>query len=256
MSRTKGTRKVSVFEGKVAIVTGASSGIGKATALILAERGATVVVAARRTEVLDELVAQIEQAGGKASAVVTDVAQARDVEAHGRLDLAVNNAGIGAEVYPLIDTPDDYWDRVMAVNLRGNFLCLKHEARAMLAAGNGGSIVNIGSVNTFLGCPGASTYTASKAGQLGLTTSASAELAEHGIRVNLLCPGVIHTPLHEQIKGNLGAEAFDGIRQRKHMRRFGEPEEIARCIAFLCSEDASFVTGTTLTPDGGFHLSL
>ena len=130
MSRTKGTRKVSVFEGKVAIVTGASSGIGKATALILAERGATVVVAARRTEVLDELVAQIEQAGGKASAVVTDVAQASDVEAmvahavdtHGRLDLAVNNAGIGAEVYPLIDTPDDYWDRVMAVNLRGNFL--------------------------------------------------------------------------------------------------------------------------------------
>ena len=240
---------MAAFEGKVAIVTGASSGIGKATALILAERGATVVVAARRTEVLDELVAQIEQAGGKASAVVTDVAQASDVEAmvahavdtHGRLDLAVNNAGIGAEVYPLIDTPDDYWDRVMAVNLRGNFLCLKHEARAMLA---------------FLGCPGASTYTASKAGQLGLTTSASAELAEHGIRVNLLCPGVIHTPLHEQIKGNLGAEAFDGIRQRKHMRRFGEPEEIARCIAFLCSEDASFVTGTTLTPDGGFHLSL
>ena len=255
---------MAAFEGKVAIVTGARSGIGKATALILAERGATGVVAARRTEVLDELVAQIEQAGGKASAVVTDVAQASDVEAmvahavdtHGRLDLAVNNAGIGAEVYPLIDTPDDYWDRVMAVNLRGNFLCLKHEARAMLATGNGGSIVNIGSVNTFLGCPGASTYTASKAGQLGLTTSASAELAEHGIRVNLLCPGVIHTPLHEQIKGNLGAEAFDGIRQRKHMRRFGEPEEIARCIAFLCSEDASFVTGTTLTPDGGFHLSL
>ena len=255
---------MAAFEGKVAIVTGASSGIGKATALILAERGATVVVAARRTEVLDELVAQIEQAGGKASAVVTDVAQASDVEAmvahavdtHGRLDLAVNNAGIGAEVYPLIDTPDDYWDRVMAVNLRGNFLCLKHEARAMLAAGNGGAIVNVGSVNSFLGCPGAAAYCVSKAGQIALTSSASAELASQGIRVNLVCPGVTDTPLHHEIKSNLGTEAFEGMKAQTHQRRFGDPLEIARAIAFLCSDEASFVTGTSLTADGGFHLTL
>ena len=126
----------------------------------------------------------------------------------------------------------------------------------MLAAGNGGAIVNVGSVNSLLGCPMAAAYCVSKSGQLALTTSASAELASQGIRVNLMCPGVTETPLHHEIKGNLGAEAFEAVKSGIHLQRFGEPEEIARAIAFLCSDEASFITGTTLTADGGFHLTL
>lgn len=252
------------FTGKVAIITGASSGIGKATARLLAARGAIVVLAARREEAIAALAAEITDAGGTASFIRADVADAGDVEAmvahavatHGRLDIAVNNAGIGAEVYPIIDTPDAWWDRVQNTNLRGNFLCLKYQARAMLAADNGGAIVNVGSVNTFLGCPGAAAYCVSKAGQLALTTSASAELAEQGIRVNLVCPGVTDTPLHHEIKGNLGAEAFEAVKAGIHQHRFGDPIEIARAIAFLASDEASFITGTTLTADGGFHLTL
>lgn len=255
---------MSTFAGKVALVTGASSGIGEATARLLAERGATVVLAARREDLIAKLAQEIADAGGSASHICTDVSKASDVEAmvahtvetHARLDIAVNNAGIGAEVYPIIDTPDDWWDQVQSTNLRGNFLCLKHEARAMLAGGNSGAIVNIGSVNTFLGCPGAAAYCVSKAGQLALTTSASAELAEHGIRVNLVCPGVTDTPLHHEIKGNLGPEAFEAMKAGIHQRRFGEPAEVARAIAFLASDEASFITGTTLTADGGFHLTL
>ena len=252
------------FAGKVAIVTGASSGIGEATARLLASRGATVVLAARREDEIAAHAEAIRASGGNASHIRTDVADARDVEqmvahtikAHGRLDIAVNNAGIGAEIHSILDLPDDYWDQVLATNLRGNFLCLKHQARAMLAAGNGGSIINVGSVNTFLGCPGAAAYCASKAGQLALTTSASAELAEQGARVNLVCPGVTDTPLHQAIKGNIGPEAFEGMKAQTHQRRFGEPAEIARAIAFLASDEASFITGTTLTADGGFHLTL
>jgi NAD(P)-dependent dehydrogenase (short-subunit alcohol dehydrogenase family) len=255
---------MSAFAGKVAIVTGASSGIGEATARLLAQRGATVALAARREEAIAALAQEIVSAGGSASYIRTDVSDAGEVaamvahavETHGRLDIAVNGAGMGTQVFPVIDLPDDYWDEVQATNLKGNFLCLKHEARAMLAVGNGGSIINVGSVNTFLGCPGAAAYCASKAGQLALTTCASAELAAQGIRVNLVCPGVTDTPMHHEIKANLGAEAFEGMKAQTHQRRIGDPAEIARAIAFLASDEASFITGTTLTADGGFHLTL
>lgn len=252
------------FANKVAIVTGASTGIGEATARLLAQRGAIVVLAARREEMIAALAGEILGAGGTASFIRTDVSDAGEVEAmvahaidtHGRLDIAVNNAGIGAQVHSIVELPDDYWDSVLNTNLKGNFLCLKHQARAMVAAGNGGAIINVGSVNTFLGCPGAAAYCASKAGQLALTTSASAELAAQGIRVNLVCPGVTDTPLHRQIKGNLGSDAFEGLKAQTHQRRIGDPVEIARAIAFLASDEASFITGTTLTADGGFHMTL
>jgi NAD(P)-dependent dehydrogenase (short-subunit alcohol dehydrogenase family) len=197
--------------------------------------------------------------------VVADVSVAKDVErmvAHavetfGRLDYAVNNAGYEGQVASITDLPEEVWDRVLDINLKGAFLCLQHEARAMLAGGRGGAIVNVGSVNSFLGIAYAPAYVASKHGLIGLTTSVSAELAPQGIRVNLICPGIIDTPMHRRGRELFGDAIYDNIlSQRVHARRAGSPEEIARSIVFLCSDDASYITGTTLTPDGGFTLTI
>lgn len=253
------------LKNKVAIVTGASSGIGRATAELLAERGAAVVLAARRADELDQLSAAIVAKGGVASSIQTDVADAGDVErmvahaisTHGRLDIAVNNAGTEGVLAPITEISDSDWDVALLTNLRGCFLCMKHEARAMIASGNGGSIVNIGSVNSFLGFGGGSSYVASKHGQVGLTTSASAELAPQGVRVNIVCPGLVKTPMHERGRAAMGDEVYNAmIAGRIHMRRAGRPDEIAKVIAFLCSEEASYVTGATLTPDGGFMTTI
>jgi len=250
---------------KVALITGASSGIGRAAAIAFAARGASVVVAARRQDELDSLVTEIESAGGKATAITTDVSDAREVErmvAHaiatfGRLDYAVNNAGIEGRIANIVDLPEEEWDKVLAINLKGNYLCLRFEARAMLDGGRGGAIVNVGSVNSFLGFGGGAAYVASKHGQVGLTTSASAELAPHGIRVNIVCPGFVDTPMHQRIRGIIGDEIFDtALVPQVHIRRVGKPEEIAASILFLCSDEASFITGTTLTPDGGFAMTV
>lgn len=146
---------------------------------------------------------------------------------------------------------------MLDTNLKGTFLCLQYESRAMLAGGRGGAIVNVGSVNSFLGFPTGSAYVASKHGQIGLTTSVSAELAPQGIRVNLVCPGFIDTPMHHRGRGILGDEIYDNMLQsRVHVKRVGRPEEIAQTILFLCSDDASYITGATLTPDGGFTLTI
>jgi NAD(P)-dependent dehydrogenase (short-subunit alcohol dehydrogenase family) len=257
---------MSDMNDKVALITGASSGIGRATGEAFAARGAKVVLAARRKDELAALAREIEGRGGQASFVVTDVSIAKDVErmvAHtietfGRLDIAVNNAGIEGQIGSIADLPEEEWDRVLDTNLKGTFLCLKHEARAMLAGGRGGAIVNVGSVNSFLGVATFSSYVASKHGLIGLTTSASAELAPQGIRVNLICPGIIDTPMHRRLRGIIGDEIYDKniLGQRVHSRRAGRPEEIARSIVFLCSDNASYITGTTLTPDGGFTLTI
>ena len=147
--------------------------------------------------------------------------------------------------------------RVLDINLKGAFLCMKYEARTMLAGGHGGAIVNVGSVNSFLGFPTGSAYVASKHGQIGLTTSVSAELAPQGIRVNLVCPGFIDTPMHRRLRGIVGDDLYDKVLlQRVHTRRAGQPQEIAQSIVFLCSDEASYITGTTLTPDGGFTLTV
>lgn len=250
---------------KVALITGASSGIGRATAEAFAEKGAKVVLAARREDELASLVTEIEARGGKATAVKTDVSNAKDVErmvAHaidtfGRLDFAVNNAGIEGRLANIVDLSEEEWDKVLDINLKGNFLCLRYEARAMLAGGHGGAIVNIGSVNSFLGFASGAAYVASKHGQIGLTTSASAELAPHGIRVNIVCPGFVDTPMHHRARGLMGDAIYDDVMvPRVHARRVGKPEEIAASILFLCSEAASYITGTTLTPDGGFTMTI
>ncbi len=256
---------MSEMNDKVALITGASSGIGRATAEAFAARGAKVVLAARREDELAALVSEIKGRGGEATLVVTDVAIARDVErmvAHtietfGQLDYAVNNAGIEGQFAGIADLPEQEWDRVLNTNLKGTFLCLQHESRAMLAGGRGGAIVNVGSVNSFLGFAHGSAYVASKHGQIGLTTCVSAELAPQGIRVNLVCPGFIDTPMHRRARGLLGDAIYDDVLvPRVHTRRVGRPEEIARSIVFLCSDDASYITGTTLTPDGGFTLTV
>lgn len=251
--------------GRVALVTGASSGIGSATALAFAAKGATVVVAARREDELAALVARIEAGGGTASAMKTDVSVASDVErlvahtvqTHGGLDFAVNNAGYEGAVASIVDLDEQVWDQVLDTNLKGAFLCMKHEARAMLAGGRGGAIVNVGSVNSFLGCAGAASYVASKHGMVGLTSSASAELAPLGIRVNIVCPGIIDTPMHRRGRALFGDAVYDQMQQQSiHLRRAGQPEEIAKAIVFLCSDDASYITGATLTPDGGYALTM
>jgi NAD(P)-dependent dehydrogenase (short-subunit alcohol dehydrogenase family) len=169
----------------------------------------------------------------------------------------VNNAGIEGKLSGITDLSEEDWDAVMNINLKGIFLCMKYEARAMIKAKHGGSIVNIGSVNSFLGFPTGSAYVSSKHGLIGLTSSVSAELAPQGIRVNLLCPGVVETPMHQRLRDVVGDELYDeGLLPTVHLRRAGRPEEIARSILFLCSEDASYITGTTLTPDGGLTLTL
>lgn len=256
---------MSDMNDKVALVTGASSGMGRATAELFAGQGARVVVAARRQDELDSLVAVIEAHGGIASAIRTDVSKTSDVErmvehaidSFGRLDYAVNNAGIEGRFAPITELAENEWDQVLGINLKGTFLCMKHEARVMLAGGHRGAIVNVGSVNSFLGAATGSAYVASKHGLIGLSSSASAELAPQGIRVNLMCPGVIDTPMHRRLRKDIGDEVYDqGLLPRIHLQRAGRPEEIAQAIVFLCSDAASYITGTTLTPDGGFTLTL
>lgn len=253
------------MQGKVALITGASSGIGRASGEVFAARGANVVLAARTEESLSDLARKIESQGAKATYVVTDVSIAADVERmvgqaiekFGRIDYAINNAGFEGQLSSIADLTEEEWDRVLNVNLKGVFLCLKYEARAMLASGQGGAIVNVGSVNSFQGVPCFAPYVASKHALVGLTTSVSAELGPRGIRVNLLCPGITDTPMHHRGRALFGDAIYDNVlASRVHMRRAGQPEEIARAIAFLCSQDAAYITGSSLLADGGFTHTL
>jgi NAD(P)-dependent dehydrogenase (short-subunit alcohol dehydrogenase family) len=247
----------SMFAEKVALVTGAGSGIGRAAALAFAREGARVIVADVRAEAGQETVHALEERGGEALFVQTDVSLAEDVSAmvetaittYGRLDCAFNNAGIEGEMAPTAECSEENWDRTIAINLKGVWLCMKHEIPQMLKQ-RAGAIVNCASIAGLVGFPNLPAYTASKGGIVQLTRTAALEYAQSGIRVNALCPGVIHTPMVDRIT-NQDPESEAQFTALEPIGRMGTPEEIAEVAIWLCSDAASFVTGHPLVADGG-----
>jgi len=248
---------VSVLEGKAALVTGGGSGLGRASAIALARAGATVTVADVDEQGGKETAALVsEEAGGDADFVRADVTQADEVEAMvdkavarwGHLDCALNNAGTTGVSAPTADYTLDDWNRAIALNLTGVFLCLKYELPAMLE--RGGAIVNMASGAGLVGFPGLPAYVASKHGVVGLTRAAALEYASQGVRVNAICPGSTRTPMLEGFMG--GDEQVERMMTRAvPLGRLGRPEEIAEAVVWLCSDAASFVVGHSLAVDGG-----
>jgi len=246
------------LEGKVALVTGGTSGIGRETAILFAKAGAKVVVAGRREKEGLETVELIRAAGGEGFFEKTDVSIATEVDAlvkkavdhFGRLDVAFNNAGIEGTWAPIARQSEEDFDRTIGVNLKGVWLCLKYEIRQLLRQGGGGSLVNMASVLGLVGSAGVSGYTASKHGVIGLTKTAALENAKAGIRVNAVCPGFVETPMSDR---TLSSPAVHEQILRLHpVGRLGKSLEIAEAVVWLCSDRASFVTGQSLVLDGGF----
>src|SRR3982751_4897005 len=245
------------FSGKVALVTGAAAGMGLATARAFAEAGASVVLADFKEDAVKAAAAELVSAGHKAIAVRCDVADDAQVEAmvdrtvleFGRLDAAFNNAGVMAKIAPTADSTREEWDRVIGVNLRGVWSCMKHELRQMERQGSG-AIVNNASVGALTGNPGIGAYIASKHGVVGLTRTAALEYIKHGIRVNAVNPGLIDTQIgHDVFKGD--EQVYDQAAKSVPIGRAGRPEEIAAAVLFLCGPGASYVVGHALTVDGG-----
>ena len=245
------------FTGKVAFVTGAASGIGQATAVAFARAGAGVVVADVADDGNRETARMVEAAGGRALAVTCDVTRSEEVkaaldqavDAFGRLDVAFNNAGAEQEVKPAAATTEEEWDRIIAINLRGVFLCLKYEIPLMLKQG-GGAIVNTSSGAGVKGAGGGVAYAASKFGVVGLSKSAALDYAASNIRINAICPGITDTAMMQRFSGGT-PEGRQAVIAQEPIGRMGTPEEIAAAVVWLCSDAASFVLGHALVIDGG-----
>ena len=246
------------LDGKIALITGAGSGIGRASALTFAREGAKVAVADKQVDGGQETVRMVEAAGGTASFIEVDVSDAASVEAmvnatvdtYGRIDCAYNNAGIEGQVAPTDSYADDMFDKVIAVNLTGVWLCMKYEIPRLLEQG-GGAIVNTASGAGLIGVAGLSAYVASKHGVIGLTKTAALEYAKSGIRVNAVCPGLIQTPMVERLTADQ-PQLGEALVAMEPVGRTGRPEEIAESVVWLCSDAASFVTGHAMSVDGGF----
>jgi NAD(P)-dependent dehydrogenase (short-subunit alcohol dehydrogenase family) len=247
------------FENQVALVTGGSSGIGRATAIAFAREGAKVVVSDMADGAGEETVAAIRSEGGEARYARCDVRNAAEVEAlvsgtvkvYGRLDVAFNNAGIEGSPAAVADLSEENWQRVLNVNLTGAFLCMKYEIEQMSKQGSG-AIVNNASILGHVGFANAAAYVAAKHGLLGLTKCAALEYSARGIRVNAVCPGFIVTPMLERA-GLLADPAVRSMLEGLHaIKRLGKPEEVAEAVLFLCSAKASFIAGHPLLVDGGY----
>lgn len=245
------------LDGKIALITGGGSGIGRETAVLFAQHGATLAIADLDPAGGQETMQMIRDAGGTAVFIQTDVSQAAQVEAmvsevvaaYGRLDIAFNNAGIDGLPVRTADGSEDEYDRIMAVNAKGVWLCLKYEIQQMLLQ-KGGTIINTASVAGLIGAHSMSAYAASKHAVVGLTKTAAVEYASKGIRVNAVCPAIIRTAMVERAFTQL-PRLEQGAIQNNPSHRLGEPHEVAQAVLWLASDASSFTTGATLTVDGG-----
>jgi NAD(P)-dependent dehydrogenase (short-subunit alcohol dehydrogenase family) len=245
------------FAGKVAFVTGAANGIGRAAALAFSREGASVVVADISEQGNQDIARMIAEAGGRALAVRCDVSRAEDVkaaldkavEAFGRLDFAFNNAGSEQAITATADLTEEEWDRIVRVNLRSVFLCMKYEIPLLLKQG-GGAVVNTSSGAGVKGIAGQAAYCAAKHGVVGFTKAAALDYAQSNIRVNAVCPGIIDTPMMDRFSGGT-PEGRERVIAQEPVGRMGKPEEIGAAVVWLCSDAAAFVVGHAMVIDGG-----